>query len=167
MNIHELMQKFAELDYTTVGRGPKHPSFPRLELQAEVESFLAQYEFLQQDKGYVDFLECYAGGMIDYPNGEVFVDIFGFLDEVSFHLTKDEGSIIEDNGYYGFCTSVIRIGQSAIPAESDVGIGYAFDATGNRRWGIYRFIEGGEGEWYCESFLKWLEQIITKKGNLL
>lgn len=53
-----------------VGRGFKHPSSPRLELQTQTTNFIAEYPFLQQDQGYIDFLEFYAGASFNYPNGD-------------------------------------------------------------------------------------------------
>ena len=167
MDIHSLMQNFTELGYVTVGRGPKHPESPSLELQKEIDSFLEQYSFLRKDRGYIDFLEYYSGAMVDWPQGELVIAIFGFLEEISFHLIKDGGEVIDDDGFYAFCTSVVRVGEGQDIENESIGLGYTFDATGTRRWGVYRSIGGGECEWYCDSFLEWLEKLIDKKGLLL
>ncbi|AFZ27880.1 hypothetical protein Cylst_5903 [Cylindrospermum stagnale PCC 7417] len=167
MDIHSLMQKFTELGYVTVGRGPKHPESPSLELQKEIDSFLEQYSFLRKDPGYIDFLEYYSGAMVDWPKGELVIAIFGFLEEISFHLIKDGGEVIDDDGFYAFCTSVVRVGEGQDMENESIGLGYTFDATGTRRWGVYRSIEGGECEWYCDSFLEWLEKLIDKNGLLV
>lgn len=81
----------SKLGYAAVGRGPKHPESPNLELQKEIDSFLEQYSFLRKDQGYIDFLEYYSGAMVDWPKGELVIAIFGFLEEISFHLIKDGG----------------------------------------------------------------------------
>lgn len=65
------------------------------------------------------------------------------------------------------CSSVIQIAKTPNPVDGEIGIGYGFDATGNRLWGIYRFMEEEKGEWYSESFLQWLNEVIDKKGRLL
>jgi hypothetical protein len=162
------MEKFTKIGYATVGRGPKHPEFPQTELQEEIDVFLSQYSFLQKDRGYVDFLECYAGAMIDSPEEKLVINIFGFLEDISLHLLEDESSIIDDQGFYAFCSSVVRVEEGEHPYYvGSVGLGYTFDATGTRRWGVYRSIEGEPCEWYCNSFLDWLEKLIARKGKLL
>jgi hypothetical protein len=167
MDIHSLMQNFTELGYAAVGRGPKHPESPNLELQKEIDSFLEEYSFLRKDPGYIDFLEYYSGAMVDSPKEELVIEIFGFLEEISFHLIKDGGEVIDDDGFYVFCISVVRVGEGQDMENESIGLAYRFDATGTQRWGVYRSLEGGECEWYCDSFLEWLEKLIDKKGLLL
>ncbi len=157
----------SKLGYAAVGRCPKHPESPSPELQTEIDSFLEQYSFLLKYPGYIDFLEYYSGAMVDWPKGELVIAIFGFLEEISFHLIKDGGEVIDDDGFYALCTSVVRVGEGQDMENESIGLGYRFDATGARRWGVYRSIEGGECEWYCDSFLEWLEKLIDKKGLLL
>lgn len=167
MNIHSLMTRFTELGFASVGRGPKHPQSPRPELHEEIDNFLSQHPYLRKDNGYIDFLECYAGAMVDWPNGELVIDIFGFSEDVSLHLTQDEGSVIDDEGFYAFCSSVVRVDKDQESKHEYLGLGYAFDSTGTRKWGVYRCIEDEPCQWYCASFREWLKELIDKKGRLM
>lgn len=169
MDIHSLMKKFSRLDYAAVGKGPKHTESPRLELQQEIDNFLDEHPYLRYDSGYIDFLEYYSGARVDYPEGELVIDIFGFLEEIGFHLIKDRfgESDIDEQGYFMFCTTVVQVAKSENSNNEELGLDYAFDATGKRASGIYRVINYGEYEWYCSNFLEWLEKLIDKKGLLL
>lgn len=167
MNIHNLMNQFAKLDYAIVGQGAKNLQSTLPDFEKEVEDFLSRYSFLYKDEGYVDFLKLYAGAMLDLPNGNFTIDIFGFDESVSMHLTQDESQIVDDNGYFTFCSSVIKVKSDKFALDSFKGIGYSFDATGNREWGIYRIIEGEEHKWYCDNFLNWLKIIITSSKEYL
>lgn len=169
MDIHSLMKKFSNLGYASIGRGPKNTESPRSELQQEIDNFLDEHPYLRNDSGYVDFLEYYSGARVDFPEGELVIDIFGFLEEIGFHLIKDRfgESDIDEQGYFMFCTTVVQVAKDSDPNNEELGLDYAFDATGKRTWGIYRVINYGEYEWYCSSFLEWLEKLIDKKGLLL
>lgn len=79
----------------------------------------------------------------------------------------DENPAIDDDGFYGMCSSVIKISETSNKIDGEIGIGYGFDATGNRPWGIYRFIGEEKAEWCCESFLQWLNEVIDRNGRLL
>lgn len=48
-------------------------------------------------------------------------------------------------------------------------IGFAFDATRERSWGVYRCVVGADTEyqWYCQTFLEWLERLVRNDGGLL
>lgn len=89
LDIHSLMKKFSNLGYASVGRGPKNTESPRPELQQEIDNFLDEHSYLQNDSGYVDFLEYYSGARVDFPEGELVIDIFVFLEEIGFLLVKD------------------------------------------------------------------------------
>lgn len=75
-----------------------------------------------------------------------YLDIFGFLEEICLHLILDENPVIDDDGFYGVCSSVIKISETSNKIDGEIGIGYGFDATGNRLWGVYRFMEEESGE---------------------
>jgi hypothetical protein len=162
-SIHELIEKLQNFDGAIVGEGPKHPISPHSEMQGEIDNFISEYKFLLQDKGYIDFLECYSGMLIDSSDGRVFIDVFGFLEDVSLHLTRDESSIVDD-GYFGFCTAVVRIECTGNLSKDDVGLGFAFDATGQKRWGVYCSINDENYEWYCSNFQEWMEKLVATKG---
>ena len=162
MDIDTLIQQLSSLGEAFVGKGPKHPTSPRPEIQPEISSLLTQYPFLEKDQGYVDYLEHYAGAVVDRPSGDLFISIFGLDEDVSLHLTRGEGPIVDNEGFFTFCDSVVRDQE-----QNDIGLGYVFDATGERRKGVYIVTEdSSEPHWYCESFLQWLADIIQKEGKL-
>lgn len=167
LNIHSLMKEFSRLEGAEIGRGPKHPSSPDPSLAPEIEEFLNQYPFLRQDRGYVDFLECYAGAWVMWPNLDFVVDLFGFAN-VSTHIVKEDGYVVDPTGFLKFCDGLVRI-HKGVGHEGVLGQGFAFDATGKRRWGVYRSITDeveSDKYWYCETFLQALAALIETKGNL-
>lgn len=166
-SIHLLIENIQSMDGSIVGEGPKHPTSPHPEIQQEIDTLLATYNFLKNDDSYIAFLECYSGLTIDSADGKIFIDVFGFLEDVSLHLLKGEGSVVDDEGYFGFCSAVVRIGHSGDLNKDDVGLGFAFDATGKRRKGVYRSIGEEKYEWYCEKFQNWLENLVATKGAFI
>src|SRR5260221_13257818 len=105
MDIQTLINQFVNLGHAQVGRGPKYPAEPATHLLPEIDSFLDSYSFLKQDKGYVDFLEFYAGASVFWPNGELIIDIFGFT-KVSSHLLNLEGPVVDEDGYLMFANTI-------------------------------------------------------------
>jgi hypothetical protein len=101
MDIHSLMKKFSNLGYASVGRGPKNTESPRPKLQKEIDNYLDEHPYLQNDSGYVDFLEHYSGARVDFPLCELVIDIFGFLEEIGFHLVKDRFQYCSVNDFFG------------------------------------------------------------------
>jgi hypothetical protein len=169
ISIHPLMEKFQSIEGAIVGEGPKHPTSSHPEMQEQIDDFLSEYNFLRKDPSYVDFLECYSGALIDSPDGNIFVDIFGFLEDVSLHLRNGEGSVVDENGYFDFCSAVVRVRNTGDTNKDniDIGVGFSFDATGARQWGIYRSIEGAECKWYCNSFQEWLKKFVEREKSLI
>ena len=168
MGIHSLVKKLAEIEGAEVGRGPKHPTAPNLDLSPEIDSFLAEYDFISQDKGYVQFLESYAGAYVWQPANDLTIDFFGFAG-ISTHIVNEDGPIVDEQGFLVYCDGTVWI-DSADPGEKAIGQSFAFDATGNRRWGIYRrFTRRGEEinfYWYCKTFEQLLEHLIKTKGQV-
>ena len=159
MDIHSLMNRFALLKGADVGRGPRHPTTPVPALAKEIKDFFQIYPFLRNDQGYVDFIECYAGAGIS-REPELIVDIYGFISGGT-HIVKEDGIRLDERGYFAFCTTYL----------DDLGeVGFAFDATGERTSGIYRWIVDehlqGDYSWYCPNFLEWLERLIKYEGRL-
>lgn len=163
-NIAKLIEKITQIEGAEIdiGRGPKHLSNPNLELLQVTESYLRTFPFLKQDPSYVDFMEQYSGFCIYRENPYLAINGLGFanvLEEVAGEfLAFGESSIVED-GFLTFCDADI----------SHVGITFAYDVTGQKRWGIYRtkeIIEDApiEWYWYCETFSQWLEIMIGSKG---
>ncbi len=170
-DIDVLMKRFADLGNGEIGRGPRHPIAPNAALAPLVEAFLKDYPELRQDKGYVDFLEKYGGASILWPHGDLLVDIFGFSG-TSTNLLEFYGQIVDKQGYLWFCSEVIRVRPGYDTRLTTRGLQFAFDHTHQRRWGIYRGIDNEDStqrnfEWYCDTFLDWLNLLIEYKGNLL
>ena len=169
------MKRFSEkFEGACVGHGPKHSDIPNTDLQPEINQFLSEYPFLQQDKGYVNFLERYAGATLDAPEGLIVI-IFGFvLDIGGLHMTQDEGPIIDDEGF--LCIAAVQVrsdedakgfDEYAKGFDEYTDLAFSFDATGERRPGIYRNIGLNPKAWYCEDFLTWLRLLIDKQGQLV
>ena len=168
--LQSLIDTLAQWTTALIGRGWRHPQQPNLSIKEETINFLQDYPALQQDKSYVDFLEMYAAAMIDYPDGTLTISIFGFLDDISLHFTKDEGLIVDEDGFLMFCSTVVTI-PTPNGTES-IGLDYAFDVTGMRKPGIYQDIVDANHpsatfKWYAPNFLDWLYQLVNKKGILL
>jgi hypothetical protein len=157
--IHELMHTFNGIPGAVVGHGPKHPTAPNVSIAPDIRTFLEQYLFLQQDHGYVTFLESYAGAHILQPDGALSIDLFGFL-SISTHMTEYEDPIIDTEGYLTFCTISVRAAQD---------LAYSFDSTLSRPWGIYETSTTPQllstTRWYCSSFTDWLRQVINTYGR--
>ena len=159
MNIHSLMREFARIEGSEVGQGPRHPANSRLELASEIDSFFHVFPFLRRDQGYVDFLECYGGAFIEESSN--IVDLYGFL-SISTHIVREDGFRLDDKGYFSFCTVLLNSTQE---------FGFAFDATQERRSGVYCWIINDRLEvqyhWCNINFLDWLNTLILSKGRLL
>ena len=167
------MQRFAQLPNARVGQGPKLWPYPNPALQKEIDDFLNQYPFLRQDQGYVDFMEYYAGASI-YPSDddeavnddELVIDLFGFNDGIALHIVKDEGQIVGKDGFLCFCST--ETWDEKVDPDFIIETEFLFDATQKRKPGIYlRSSVRPEAEWFCETFLEWLELLIDKKGKLV
>lgn len=174
LDIHTLMRRFSALPNARIGYGPRHPTQPNAALKKEIAIFLDQYSFLRQDQGYIDFLECYSGAS-SYLNSvtrHIVIDIFGFIRDLSTHLTQDTdlGPIVDDEGYFDFAGGMVAIKEPTGSPRVAILLGAAFDATGDRKWGIYRSKSETPDHtgiyWYCETFLEWLNLVIETEGEL-
>jgi hypothetical protein len=160
MDIHTVMARFAELEGAVVGVGPRKSSHPNTEIQGKIDFFLNSYPFLHQDRGYIDFLEFYAGAHVLRGDYEVAIDIFGFLD-ISTHMLDYEDPIVDEDGFLTFSLAILQENRH---------LAFGFDATQHRTWGVYRAVvdeNGASYVWYCDTFLEWLNQIVQKDGNIL
>ena len=171
MDLHCLVQRFSELDRARVGRGPRHLTQGNRSLEGALESFLKRYPFLKKDTGYVQFLECYAGAYLVWPEDELVIDIYGFSG-VSTLIVGEDGPIIDEDGYLTFSSVLFRIREGP-GLENIQTLGFAFDATQQRKPGIYRQVVGREEgspivtDWYGETFLEWFKDVMDKKGRLI
>ena len=85
-----------------------------------------------------------------------------------FHLLEGPGETIDRYGFLAFAYTEFTLGKSL---EGCVTLGFSFDATGERREGIYRSTRypGGSAsgsDWYCESLTGWLRMVIVARGRL-
>lgn len=130
-------------------------------LQDQVTALVTAYPFLARDEGYVTFLRRYGGALLTREDG-LLLSLFGFSHDIGMHLVEGPGEPVED-GYLIF-------GDMSVPRAPDypydtIAVGFGFEATGKQRWGIYRFIDGGAGSWYCETFLEWLSDLEIKAAR--
>lgn len=163
-NMHELLRQLVQLGDGRIGNGPKHPQLPNPALQDVITQFIEKYSFLQQDKAYIEFLEVYAGAGIQHPDEEFVVDLFGFTEVSTNFNDQDEHPIVDENGFLTFCGGYALLNRHN---EADVLIpqGFLFDATNERKWGIYRGADSGH-YWYCESFTEWLSILVHHRGKM-
>jgi hypothetical protein len=170
MDVHSLVDKFLELADAEVGQGPKHPTNPIPELEAPTDEFFEKYPFVCKDTGYVEFLNSYSGAYVIWPDDQLMIDIFGFS-EVSSPIITDEYPVIDDKGYLTFCSVLFRVKPGG-GVENIQTLGFAFDATSQRKSGVYRQLVGREPgsptktDWYCATFLELFSELIDKRGRL-
>lgn len=156
------MAQFAQFKGAQVGYGPCHPTHPNLSIAGDIASFVEHYSFLQHDTDYISFLEIFAGARILSPQSSWMVDILGFADVCAL-MTAPEGEIVDEEGVLLFSYIVLE----ERPAGSQQ-ISFGFDATQQRRPGVYRTMAeyAYQWQWYCPSFLIWLERLIQYQGRL-
>ncbi len=131
-------------------------------LQREIDGLLESYPFLEKDSDYVAFLRRYAGALLVRDEDGFLLSFFGFSHDIGIHITEGPGDPVEDNCLI-FCDMIVPIGE----AKETCAVAYGFAATDDLRWGIYRFINGDEGGWCCQSFVEWLHLVIKTRGRLL
>ena len=163
-DINILMKRLSSLGEGELGKGPRHPEEPNMSILPTVERFLKENSFLQKDKHYIQFLETYAGAGIQGENEEFVIDLFGFTDVSTNFYEQDEHSIVDEDGFLTFCGGYASL-DSNNPIDFMIPQGFLFDATGERKWGIYRGSNEGH-YWYCETFVEWLNDLIHHGGKI-
>jgi hypothetical protein len=157
------MEAFSKLDCATVGRGPRHPTAPDESNRACIASFIDNNPYLRRYPDYIEFLECYGGAVLDYPDDHPvreFLLLFGFDDFV--HAADP----VDSEGFYIFCTATSLHNMS-----HDRECAFYFDATAKRPIGVYGQLvdcdkpNHGDREHYCPTFLEWLEELVDRKGR--
>lgn len=131
-------------------------------LQDGVTALLSSYPFLAGDPGYVAFLRGYGGALL-ITEGNLVMSVFGFSHDIGMHLVDGPGELISD-GCLVFADMVIPREGKALASNA---VGFGFEATGQRRSGVYRYLNGGSPAWYCETFLEWLRRVVASKGRML
>ena len=137
-------------------------------LQADVTALLETYPFLASDEGYVEFLRRYGGAILVRADALV-LSLYGFSHDIGMHIVEGPGEPLDD-GALILCDMVVprTIRARTDPRETvaTVAVGFGFEATGERRAGIYRFVDGGKAAWYCETFLDWLAAVVARDGQV-
>lgn len=171
MNLEELVKKLSRIEYVEIGKGYKHSTSPNLALRDDCNKFFAEYPTLREDKDYVEFMEVYAGAIIDHPNEVIMVDIYGLLSDLTVNVLYPDESLIEKKKFF-------RFGEVAyVPIDSKrkdgLSASFAFDLT-DASSGIYKRREIYQTdyktvpyEWYCASFIEWFEKLVMTSGKLI
>jgi hypothetical protein len=159
-----LLIQIQSFGHLKLGRGPNCPDKPNFQIADELAAFLERFSFVVRDEGYVQFLQTYAGGVFWRDQDALSLGLFGFDADLSIHLTKGPGKPVE-YGCLTFCDMVIPPRSDPFAAKA-LGLGFGFEATGARRWGLYRIWPGGRVEWFCDSFIAWLRRFVAHEGRL-
>lgn len=159
-----LLARLESFGHLKLGDGPEHPARPNRQLGPELARFLEQYPFVTRDDGYVQFLARYGGAVFWRDQDALSLGLFGFYPDLALHLTKGPGDIIE-SGCLTFCDLVIPPRGNPFAADA-LGLGFGFEATGTRPWGVYRLDGHGDAQWFCASFLGWLRRFADCEGRL-
>jgi hypothetical protein len=130
----------------------------------DVTGFLDMYPFVKRDQGYVDFLSHYGGALVGDEYDTISLGIYGFSDEFGPYLL--EPPVIDDEGFFTFADLLVTI-ETEEGDEEEVGMAFSFDATGMRRWGVYRRFIDESDYWYAHTFVELLENIRERNGGLL
>jgi len=163
--IHELIRELSSLGAVVTGHGPKHPEAPSDDLGAEIAAFLDEHGFLRRDEEYVDFLESYAGLLLTREHDFLSLSVYGFDPEIGLHLTEGEGDLLTEDGFLTFADATVSEQEGVFGPNDPLGVAFGFDATGERRPGVYRNLSGRPYEWYCEGFTEWLETLVRLRGR--
>lgn len=169
MNVEEIGQQLSKMEFALVHGGPRHPVYPNVSAQSQINQVFDAYPRLRKDQSYVDFLEMYAGALILYPDSSIVVLIHGIWDYTP-HLLDGE---FVDGKYLCFADVMFDP-----PINDDIlSVGFAFDIS-NDEPGIFRSVDydDPEGEFsirrepyrpYCDTFVEWLDKLVRVKGRLV
>ena len=134
------------------------------DLLLDVAGFLDMYPFVRRDQGYVDFLSHYGGALVGDEYDAISLGIYGFSDQFGPYLL--EPPVIDDEGFLTFADLLVTI-ESEQGDEEEVEMAFSFDATGMRRWGVYRRFIDEPDYWYAHTFMELLEDILKRNRGLL
>lgn len=169
MNLYDTVNAFKDLGGVSIGKGPKHPE-GNPSLQQKIKQFLGEYPQIGRDDGFVEFLEYYSAASIDKPHEQLTLEIYGFSPDITLDISQADEPLIDEKGFFRFAEILVKPGPHD---EKAIGGLYAFDCTGQRRRGIYQKIylwssnsETMNFEWYCETFINWLADVVESKGLL-
>jgi hypothetical protein len=168
-HIDDAMARFAVLDGSSVGRGPRHPTEPNPEPGLRIEQFLSAYPALRNDAGYVQFLEKYAGASIENEDGSQIVDILGFT-EASTDIDEADGPVVDSDGFLMVAEAIYHVRDGNRTRET-VQHAFAYDVTGDRPGGIYHSLVSTQQlqpsfAHAFDTFEAWLDDVIDREGWL-
>jgi hypothetical protein len=154
--LDDLVAKSVRIPGAVVGRGPKHPTEPNSSIEERVQSLFAAFPALRRDACYVEFMEKYAGALI-ITEGRGVIDLVGLSGVSTDYVEKDVP--IEADGLIIF----------AMCAYDTYEYDFAFEVSGERRPGVYRYVTSGPASapsptWHAENFCDWLEELVDKEG---
>jgi hypothetical protein len=137
-------------------------------LQAELDATLERWPFLQRDPSYVAFLRHFAGALVVRVDGLV-LSLYGFSHDIGMHLVDGPGEPVSD-GCLVICDGCVPqpVRRRVDPVEPVLtkAVGFGVEATGDRAFGIYRFVDGGPPTFFCSTFLELLDAILATDGQL-
>ncbi|MEV4143728.1 hypothetical protein AB0J40_08670 [Amycolatopsis sp. NPDC049691] len=167
--IDALMARFEQIPGARVGRGIEHPASPDASEAGRLTEFLSSYRFLRADSSYEEFLMKYGGAYIENEEATQIIDILGFSD-VSTDIIEMDGSIVSGDGYLVFAQCIYHI-VSERGLEDTQEHDFAFDATGERKPGVYGLYgdshqEHNEFEWRYDNFADWLADLVAQDAKL-
>jgi hypothetical protein len=73
--------------------------------------------------------------------------------------------VITDDGFLTFADAAVPETEGVFGPNDPLGVAYGFDATGERRWGVYRCLSEQPYEWYRDGFTAWLETLVALQGR--
>lgn len=159
-----IIEGFEAMGDIAVGFGLEHPVAPDLRREEEVRSFLAQLPPSCRDPDWLAFLLRYGGLQWEIDAGN-----FGLMGYrwVSEDLIDAEEEAIDEHGFLSFAYLDVALERM----ELDVTLIYGFDATGERRPGVYRLQVNPEPTpdtawaYYQPSFMAFLRAVAAVNGE--
>ena len=171
MKLDKLIEQFKNFEYAEVGKGYKHPISPNLALRDDCEEFFSEYPSLREDEDYVKFMEVYAGAVIDHPEFELMVDIYGLSLDLTINVLHPDESLVERERFFGFGeVDYHPLGKTREDASSASFFFNLTDISSGvyRRPGVYKVdYRTVPIKWYCSSFIEWFEKLVQASGKLI
>lgn len=164
LELDQLIKRIAGWENAKVGFGPYHPEKPRADAREPLDGFLSRHSELS-DRDFLQFLrtydslifepDCERPDEMDYRR----VMIYGLYD-----IQTDEFQLVEGSFYFAHAEQQIRPQSPGV-----LHAAFLFDISGSRPPGIYRGIccdESGPFNFFCASFLEWLNLVYETNGNI-